>query len=129
LGWFWDAAQGAWLTQDERAFLHQTGGTGQPAGYLLSFPSDTTRLKGGLGMMAPRGWSQAQMDALWSGHGKGIEAMCIADGKSLVDVCVLTDLLVAPIEKHLRGARDAQDVETTAQAVARDASGPAFRGR
>jgi hypothetical protein len=37
--------------------------------------------------------------------------------------------LVAPIEKHLRGARDAQDVETTAQAVARDASGPAFRGR
>jgi LuxR family transcriptional regulator len=149
-GWFLEAEQLEWLTPDEAAFLCDTGHAGQPAGYLLSFSSDTTRLKGGLGMMAPRGWSQEQMDALWADYGTGIEAMCIAahlnitrmpipskrnplrprqreilewiaDGKSMMDVAVLTGLSVATVEKHLRGARDALDVETTAQAVARAA--------
>lgn len=149
-GWFLDAAQRAWLTQDEQVFMSENEQAGQPAGYLLSFASDTTRLKGGLGMMGQRDWSQADMDGLWAAHGAGIEAMCIAahlnitrmplpgkrdplrprqreilewtaDGKSMMDVAVLTGLSVATVEKHLRGARDALDVETTAQAIARAA--------
>ena len=149
-GWFLEEAAAGRLLTDEQQFLEEMGAAGQPAGYLLSFPSDTTRLKGGLGMMGQRGWTQAQMDALWAAHGEGIEAMCIAahlniarmplpskrnplrprqreilewiaDGKSMQDVAVLMELSVGTVEKHLRGARDALDVETTAQAVARAA--------
>ena len=149
-GWFVDQAQAGNLLEDEQLFLQEMEAVGQPAGYLLSFPSDTTRLKGGLGMMGQRDWSQAQMDELWLHHGEAIEAMCIAahlnitrmplpskrnplrprqremlewiaEGKSIQDVAVLTSLSVATVEKHLRGARDALDVDTTAQAIARAA--------
>jgi LuxR family transcriptional regulator len=149
-GWFVQEARAGRLLPDERAFLDEMEQAGQPAGYLLSFPSDTTRLKGGLGMMGQRGWSQRDMDVLWGRYGEAIEAMCIAahlnitrmplpgkrnplrprqreilewiaDGKSMLDVTVLTGLSIATVEKHLRGARDALDVETTAQAVARAA--------
>ncbi|KIN71642.1 helix-turn-helix transcriptional regulator [Sulfitobacter guttiformis] len=147
-GWFVTEAAAGRLPDEEIKFLQEMEAVGQPAGYLLSFPSDTTRLKGGLGMMGRRDWSQGQMDALWVVHGEAIEAMCIAahlnitrmplpskrnplrprqremlewiaDGKSMQDVAVLTGLSVATVEKHLRGARDALDVETTAQAIAR----------
>jgi len=147
-GWFVQEAKAGRLLPDEHAFLAEMEQAGQPAGYLLSFASDTTRLKGGLGMMGQRDWSQAYMDALWGQHGEAIEAMCIAahlnitrmplpskrnplrprqremlewiaDGKSMQDIAVLTELSVTTIEKHLRGARDALDVETTAQAIAR----------
>ncbi|WP_299024189.1 LuxR family transcriptional regulator [uncultured Sulfitobacter sp.] len=149
-GWFVQEAAAGRLKEEERAFLKDMERSGQPAGYLLSFPSDTTRLKGGLGMMGRRDWSQADMDALWVQHGDCIETMCIAahlniarmplpskrnplrprqremlewiaDGKSMQDVAVLTGLSVATVEKHLRGARDVLDVETTAQAIARAA--------
>ena len=149
-GWFLGPEAKEWLLPDEQLFLSQMEEAGQPAGYLLSFPSDTTRLKGGLGMMGQRDWSQADMDALWDDHAEGIEAMCIAahlnissmplpskrdplrprqremlewvaDGKSMQDIAVLTGLSVATVEKHMRGARDALDVETTGQAIARAA--------
>lgn len=149
-GWFLQEAAAGWLHPDEQAFLQEMEKAGQPAGYLLSFASDTTRLKGGLGMMGQRDWSQDDMDALWAQHGAGIEAMCIAahlnitrmplpskrdplrprqremlewvaDGKSMQDIAVLTGLSVATVEKHMRGARDALDVETTPQAIARAA--------
>jgi Response regulator containing a CheY-like receiver domain and an HTH DNA-binding domain len=41
----------------------------------------------------------------------------VADGKTMQDVALILDRNVATIEKHLRGARDALGVETTAQAV------------
>lgn len=147
-GWFVDEARAGRLLPEEQVFLTELEKAGQPSGYLLSFPSDTTRLKGGLGMMGQRDWTQAQMDALWKSEGEKIEVMCsaahlniarmplpskrdplrprqremlewIADGKSMLDVAVLTGLSVATVEKHLRGARDVLDVETTAQAIAR----------
>ncbi len=149
-GWFDEEAKAGRLPQSECEFLDDLRRAGSPAGYLLSFPSDTTRLKGGLGMMGQRSWSQAQMDVLWAQHGEGIEAMCIAahlniarmplpskrsplrprqremlewvaDGKSVQDVAVVTGLSVGTVEKHLRGAREALDVDTTAQAIARAA--------
>jgi LuxR family transcriptional regulator len=150
LGWFVAEARAGRLLPDELAVQNAMEQAGQPAGYLLSFPSDTSRLKGGLGMMGQRHWTQGQMDALWQDHGEAIEAMClaahlnigrmplpsrrnplrprqremlewIADGKTMQDVAVLTGLSVATVEKHLRGARDALDVDTTAQAIARAA--------
>lgn len=147
-GWFYEEAAAGRLPESECAFLDDLNAAGAPAGYLLSFPSDTTRLKGGLGMMGQRDWSQARMDALWASHGELIEAMCIAahlniarmplpskrnplrprqremlewiaDGKSVQDVAVVTGLSIGTVEKHLRGAREALEVETTAQAIAR----------
>ena len=41
----------------------------------------------------------------------------VGDGKTTQDIAVLLGLTPATIEKHLRLAREALDVETTAQAV------------
>ena len=41
----------------------------------------------------------------------------VGDGKTTQDIAVLLELTPATIEKHLRLAREALDVETTAQAV------------
>jgi DNA-binding CsgD family transcriptional regulator len=45
----------------------------------------------------------------------------VADGKTMQDVALLMGVSSAMVEKHLRLARDALDVETTAQAVAKSA--------
>jgi LuxR family transcriptional regulator len=41
----------------------------------------------------------------------------VGDGKTTQDIEIILDLTAAPVEKHLRLAREALDVETTAQAV------------
>ena len=41
----------------------------------------------------------------------------VSDGKTTADIAVLMGLTVATVEKHLRNAREAMNVETTAQAV------------
>lgn len=41
----------------------------------------------------------------------------VGDGKTTQDIAVLLELTPATVEKHLRLAREALDVETTAQAV------------
>ena len=45
----------------------------------------------------------------------------MADGKTTQDVGLLMGVSPAMVEKHLRLAREALDVETTAQAVAKAA--------
>jgi LuxR family transcriptional regulator len=45
----------------------------------------------------------------------------VADGKTTQDVAMLMQISPAMVEKHLRLAREALDVETTAQAVAKAA--------
>ena len=41
----------------------------------------------------------------------------VGDGKTAQDIALLMGLTAATVEKHLRLAREALDVETTAQAV------------
>ena len=41
----------------------------------------------------------------------------VGDGKTTQDIAILLGLTAATVEKHLRLAREALDVETTAQAV------------
>ncbi len=41
----------------------------------------------------------------------------VADGKTIQDIATIMGLSLATIEKHLKLARDALNVETTAQAV------------
>jgi LuxR family transcriptional regulator len=116
------------------------------AGYTISFPMGIKNANAGIGLSAKKGLSQDDADAIWADHGADIEIinhvahLCIlqlpasgqrrlltprqsevlelvADGKTMQDIALLLERNVATVEKHLRGARDALGVETTAQAV------------
>jgi LuxR family transcriptional regulator len=41
----------------------------------------------------------------------------VGDGKTIADIALVMGLKPATVEKHMRNARDALQVETTAQAV------------
>ena len=97
-------------------------------------------------MTARPGMSQDDVDAIWDEHGRDIHLMnnvahlkiltlpysgpnraltprqrealeWVGDGKTTQDIAVLMGLTSATVEKHLRLAREALSVETTAQAV------------
>lgn len=116
------------------------------AGYTISFPMAIKNANAGIGLVAKRGLTQDDADEIWASHGQEIEILnhvahlCIlqlpaagqrrlltarqsevlelvADGKTMQDIALLLERNVATVEKHLRGARDALGVETTAQAV------------
>ena len=124
-------------------FNHKMGVT---AGYTISFKSVSARSKGAIALTARRGMSQGEVDAVWAQHGKDIHLMnnvahlkiltlpyenpgraltkrqrealeWVGDGKTMQDIAVLMGLTSATVEKHLRLAREALAVETTAQAV------------
>ncbi|HID68549.1 MAG TPA: LuxR family transcriptional regulator [Roseibacterium sp.] len=116
------------------------------AGYTISFPMAIKNANAGIGLAVKKGMSQDEADAIWEQHGADIETIChvahlcilqlpatgqrklltprqsevlelVADGKTMADIALLLERNVATVEKHLRGARDALGVETTAQAV------------
>ena len=114
------------------------------AGYTVSFLSVSERSKGAVALTARPGMSQDEVDAIWEKHGLEISVLnnvmhlklqtlpysqrtltkrqrevlqWVGDGKTTQDIAVLLELTPATIEKHLRLAREALDVETTAQAV------------
>jgi len=116
------------------------------AGFAISFKSVSVRSKGAIALTAQVGRTQAEVNALWEEHGEDIvlfnnvahlkiislpyfnsrrhltkrqrEALeWVGDGKTTADIAQIMGLTSATIEKHLRLAREALDVETTAQAV------------
>lgn len=114
------------------------------AGYTISFRSVSSRTKGAAAITARPGLSQPEVDAIWAAHGTEINVMSnvvylkmltlpyatrnltkrqrevlqwVGDGKTTQDIALLLGLTAATVEKHLRLAREALDVETTAQAV------------
>ncbi len=117
---------------------------GVTAGYTISFSSISTRTKGAIALTAKAGLSQADVDTIWAKHGDEIMVInnvahlkvltlpyatrtltkrqrevleCVGDGKTTQDTAFLLGLTAATVEKHLRLAREALDVDTTAQAV------------
>ena len=118
---------------------------GVRAGYTISFHSVSKRAKGGIGLCARPDLTQPEVDAIWAQHGPTITVMnnvfhlklltlpwsgsrtltqrqrevlqWVGDGKTAQDIALLMGLTPATVEKHLRLAREALDVETTAQAV------------
>lgn len=117
---------------------------GVTAGYTISFRSVSLRAKGAIALTARNGTSQDEVDRIWARHGAEIIVMnnvahlklltlpyatrhltkrqrevleWVGDGKTTQDIAVLLGLTVPTVEKHLRLAREALDVETTAQAV------------
>jgi LuxR family transcriptional regulator len=145
--WTWaeeEAAKGA-FTPAELKTLQFNRKLGLTAGYTISFRSVSQRAKGGIGLCARPGLSQAEVDELWAQQGPTIVVMnnvfhlklltlpysgarqltqrqrevlqWVGDGKTAQDIALLMGLSAATVEKHLRLAREALDVETTAQAV------------
>lgn len=119
---------------------------GLGAGYTVSFLTNSKRAKGAISLTAVPAMSFDEADEIWARHGREIEAMSnvlhlrlsampnpntlrpltprqrealewVGDGKTTADIAAIMGLTSATIEKHLRLAREALDVSTTAQAV------------
>lgn len=116
------------------------------AGYTVSFRDLSVRSKGAIGLCVKEGLTQDDADAIWEKHGREIVAInnmthvrigslpfatprraltprqrealeWVGDGKTMQDIATIMGLTPATVEKHLRLAREALEVETTAQAV------------
>jgi LuxR family transcriptional regulator len=146
--WVQDAYQRGELTPDERAAVEFNARHGIVAGIAVSFPMMNNRTKGAFGLTADPGMTHDDVDRVWERDGEGILAIAnmmhmrivalpaaparrsltarqrevlewSADGKTVADIATILGVSAAVVEKHLRLAREALNVETTAQAVAK----------
>ena len=143
--WLMDENQIDNLSPGELRVLEFNKSMQVTAGYTVSFRSVSERSKGAIALTAKAGLTQDFVDQTWADHGDEIVIMnnvmhlklltlphsgerkltsrqrevlqWVGDGKTVQDVAVLLNLTPATVEKHLRLARQALDVETTAQAV------------
>ena len=134
------------ITREERQVYDFNARLGITVGYTISFESMSARSKGAISICSHNNMSQDEADAVWAEHGTDIHLMnniahlkilslpyrppnrvltkrqrealeWVGDGKTAQDIAVLMGLTSATVEKHLRLAREALSVETTAQAV------------
>ena len=134
------------LTGDQRKVLELNKTFSVFAGYTVSFTDPSPRQKAAIGLTARPGLSQCDVERIWAKNGEEIEILVqiahlkfaslpvpaaqrklskcqrealewVSEGKTTQDVATIMGLTVATVEKHLRNARDALQVETTAQAV------------
>lgn len=133
------------FTLSERRVVDFNHRMGVTAGYTISFRSVSARTKGAIALIAEPGLTQDHVEQIWARHGEDILVMnnvahlkllslpysgsrsltkrqrevlqWVGDGKTTQDIALLIGLTPATVEKHLRLAREALDVETTAQAV------------
>ena len=144
--WRWIQEHPEHLTAAEKRVVEFNRAMGVTAGYTISFPHTSSRARGAIGLAARPGLDQNRADAVWQGAGRAIHALCnvahlklislphqgarrgltrrqrevlewVSDGKTTADIALIMGLTPATIEKHLRLAREALEVETTAQAV------------
>ncbi len=133
------------LTTSELRVMEFNKSMDVTAGYTVSFRSISERTKGAIALTAKAGLTQDAVEQVWAKHGDDIIVMnnvmhlklltlpysgerhltkrqrevlqWVGDGKTTQDIALLLGLTAATVEKHLRLAREALDVETTAQAV------------
>lgn len=144
--WHWMSVNLDVLTATEREVVQFNHDMGVVAGYSISFKEISSRSKGAIGLVAERGKTQDEVDALWADKGREIVQMnnvahlkmttfpfptlrrpltdrqretleWVGDGKTTRDIATIMGLTQPTVEKHLRLARESLDVETTAQAV------------
>lgn len=149
-GWVKAAYDAGTLPPDEAETVVQNAAIGVVAGISVSFPTASMRAKGALGLIADPGVDHAAVEGFYAAHRHEVEALAhmmhlkliqlpfparrraltarqrealewVADGKTSQDIALLMDVSAAMVEKHLRLAREALDVGTTAQAVAKAA--------
>jgi DNA-binding CsgD family transcriptional regulator len=148
--WVHEAFKAGRLAPEEMEAVRENVAHGVVAGICISFPEVSARAKGALGLIADRGLGHPEVEAIWQARGPEIRAVAhmmhlrivqlphlsqsralsprqrealewVADGKTTQDVALLMGVSAAMVEKHLRLAREALAVETTAQAVAKGA--------
>jgi LuxR family transcriptional regulator len=148
--WVKEAFEAGRLSAEEAEAVRQNAAMGVTAGISVSFPEVSSRSKGALGLIADPGLSHVDVDAILAARREEILAVAnmmhltivhlpqlsrhralsprqrealewVADGKTTQDVALLMGVSPAMVEKHLRLAREALAVETTAQAVAKAA--------
>lgn len=118
---------------------------GVVSGYSISFREVSPRFGGVIGLCAREGMTQAEVDALWAREGETLTLLnniahlkftrlpCpngrrltrrqrevlewVADGKTMHESAQILGVSPATVEKHLRNAREALGVGTTAQAL------------
>lgn len=141
-----DLAEAGTMTPVERKIVELNHRYDVRAGYSISFRDVSVRAKGAIGLCAAPGIRQHEVDEIWAEHGRELtvinnlthlritsmpfassrraltprqrEALeWVGDGKTTQDIATIMGLTPATVEKHLRLAREALDVETTAQAV------------
>ena len=146
--WVQDAFVAGRLPPEEAEAVRLNARFGITAGIAISFPEVAGRTKGALGLTADPGVSHDDVDRIWANEGEGMMAVAqmmhlriaglpaahvrrdltarqrealewVADGKTSADVAVIMGVSAAMVEKHLRLAREALNVDTTAQAVAK----------
>lgn len=144
--WSWIEETMGEMSPNERRVVEFNKAKGVTAGYSVSFSNASRRSKGAIALTGRKGTSQAELDAMWARKGREIVIMnnvahlkiidlpfthtkrsltrrqrealeWVGDGKTTQDIATIMGLTQATIEKHLRLAREALDVETTAQAV------------
>ncbi|MGV6804608.1 MAG: helix-turn-helix transcriptional regulator [Ruegeria sp.] len=140
-----DMVSSGTMTKEERKVFEFNKSKGISVGYTISFNSVSMRSKGAISLAALNR-SQEEIDTMWAEHGDNILLMnnvahlkiltlpyntpnraltkrqrealeWVGDGKTTQDIALLMGLTSATVEKHLRLAREALSVETTAQAV------------
>jgi DNA-binding CsgD family transcriptional regulator len=134
------------LTPVERKIMEFNQRHGVVAGSTIGFRDISVRAKGGIGLAVAPGRTQDDADAIWAEYGDEIltannvthlritvmpyassrRALTprqretlewVGEGKTTQDIATIMGLTSATVEKHLRLAREALDVDTTAQAV------------
>lgn len=148
--WIREAALSGQLTPEEMETLKINQAAGIVAGITISFPTANSRSKGAMGMIADPGLSHIDVDRIFAEHYDSLMSVAnmmhlkitqfpvfnrkraltqrqrealewVADGKTSQDIAILMNVSAAMVEKHLRLAREALDVGTSAQAVAKAA--------
>lgn len=144
--WGWMQKPPSEFTPEEARLLEFNRRMGIRAGYSISFKDVSSRAKGAIGLVAGPGMSQRDADAVWVEHGRLIVQMnnvahlkitslpCdsgrkplttrqrevlewVGEGKTLQEIATIMGVSRSTVEKHLRLAREALDVETSTQAV------------
>jgi len=134
------------LTPEEQRVIEFNRSMGIFAGYSISFREVTVRAKGAIGLTARPDLDQDAVDAIWEEHGQALLVMnevmhlkvhnlpyasprppltprqrevleWVGDGKTTQDIATILGVTQPTVEKHLRLAREALDVDTTPQAV------------
>lgn len=130
------------------AILEANARFGVTAGYTASFPNVLAGHKSVASICASRGMTQNDVDFIWNSNSQDLEAIWnafdlkarslpfptsggnlsakqreilgwIARGKTGQEIAAILGVTISTVEKHLKAARDALDVVTTAQAVAK----------
>ena len=146
--WVQDDLAAGRLAPEEAEAVRLNARYGIVAGIAISFPEVAGRTKGALGLTADPGLGHDEVDRIWATDGPSMMAMAqmmhlriaslpaahvrrdltlrqrealewVADGKTTADVAILMGVSTAMVEKHLRLAREALGVDTTAHAVAK----------